>query len=668
MLGPLSQRPLVSTRASFQRVPPAATTAASASLVFAYTFVAYTLSAGFTNDQFVYVSRAAEVVRNGLLPVRDFSEPISFLQTLLSAAALSLSDQTLVGEALFGSAAIAAAHTGSFLLVKRISGSTVLGLLLVLPAVLVPVRLYSYPKVLAPILVLGVLWWCVQAPGVRRLAAVGATAGFAFLLRHDLAAYAVPAILVALVILGGGTRLVVGRIAVVAAAGTATIAPMLFFVQATVGLPDFVSTTRSVVAAESDRTSIDGGPQFSRPFIVIKEQPGAPLKIRYTPSSNAAARADVEERYDLSVIEQDPGDPSQKTWSYEADTGRTLLDLVQEPNVEDTAGIDRETGQLIDVGPSSRGLLDRFDAAFIRLRLPESNAAAFLYYFVRALPLAVLLLLGVLHLRDARPRSSERRVRAAMVASAAVSAIALNAGLLRMPVVVRLPDVLGIAAVNAGCLWTLLAPQLAAALNAARVRARAIRQVVLAAVVTGVATVYALVVASSVGISTSAGGTIFAQATDQGLSVNPSTLETSVRARLGQLTNPTNTVSGVLDNVPQYVHACTRPGDLTLGLWFAPELYFYAQRSFAGRQVFYLPGYWDSEEEQLATVRALQRSRSPILVANSRQPLKGFPVLERYLRENYNQHPWPSSDLVVLTSREVPEVRQHAPSGLPCFA
>ena len=68
-------------------------------LVFAATWIFRWLTIDFTNDHFVHLSRARQILL-GELPVRDFFDPGLPLHYYASAAALMAFGQNLLGEAI----------------------------------------------------------------------------------------------------------------------------------------------------------------------------------------------------------------------------------------------------------------------------------------------------------------------------------------------------------------------------------------------------------------------------------------------------------------------------------------------------------------------------------------------------------------------------------------
>ena len=90
--------------------------------VFGIAFFYQLTRPSFPNDHFDHLSKARQVL-HGEYPVRDFFDPGRPLTIALSAAALVLSHDTLVGEAMLTMGAIALAVALVFELTLRLTGS-----------------------------------------------------------------------------------------------------------------------------------------------------------------------------------------------------------------------------------------------------------------------------------------------------------------------------------------------------------------------------------------------------------------------------------------------------------------------------------------------------------------------------------------------------------------
>ncbi len=122
------------------------------------------LTVEFTNDHFVHLSRAWQVVQ-GDVPVRDFFDPGALLQYYASAAALLWSGHNLFGEALLTTGFIAAGAGLTFFACARLSGSFWISATATFVSVLSMPRLYNYPKVFFYVLAIVGAWWYARHPG-----------------------------------------------------------------------------------------------------------------------------------------------------------------------------------------------------------------------------------------------------------------------------------------------------------------------------------------------------------------------------------------------------------------------------------------------------------------------------------------------------------------------
>ena len=87
-----------------------------------------------------------------------------------------------------------------------------------------------------------------------------------------------------------------------------------------------------------------------------------------------------------------------------------------------------------------------------------------------------------------------------------------------------------------------------------------------------------------------------------------------------------------------YLRECTGPADRVFAPAFVPELYFFAQRGFAGGVVATFGGHWSEPRFERRTVDALSSQSVPIVIFESgeRQAFAAtYPALDRYVREHY---------------------------------
>ena len=126
-----------------------------------------------------------------------------------------------------------------------------------------------------------------------------------------------------------------------------------------------------------------------------------------------------------------------------------------------------------------------------------------------------------------------------------------------------------------------------------------------------------------------------------------------------------------------YLRECTGPTDRVFAPSFVPELYFFAQRGFAGGVVATFGGHWSEPRFERRTVDALSSQSVPIVILESGETeafAATYPALDRYLREHYVKAGETTSEVPdarayqVLARRDRRPVRLHGRLSLPCFA
>ena len=146
--------------------------------VFSGTFLFRWLTVDFSNDHFVHLSRARQILL-GDVPIRDFFDPGLFLQYYLSSAAQFVFGYNLFGEAVLTISLVAFGTMLVFHLSARLSGSRWLAAGAALLTVLAFPRLYSYPKVILYVSAIGLVWLyarCGRRLHVTLMAALTAVA------------------------------------------------------------------------------------------------------------------------------------------------------------------------------------------------------------------------------------------------------------------------------------------------------------------------------------------------------------------------------------------------------------------------------------------------------------------------------------------------------------
>ena len=153
-------------------------------IAFAATWIFRWLTIDFANDHFVHLSRARQILL-GELPVRDFFDPGLPLHYYASAAALTISGQNLLGEAVLTVTLIALGAALTFYLAARSSRSLMLATVATVVAVAMFPRLYNYPKVFLYPLALACVWHYATRRTTVALAALAGMTAIAALFRLD---------------------------------------------------------------------------------------------------------------------------------------------------------------------------------------------------------------------------------------------------------------------------------------------------------------------------------------------------------------------------------------------------------------------------------------------------------------------------------------------------
>jgi len=201
-------------------------TSAIAILVIAF-FYQVTRPA-FLNDHFDHLSKARQML-HGEYPVRDFFDPGRPLTVGLSAAVLALSHDTLLGEAVLTMGAIAVGVMLVYWLAQRYTGSILWGYWAAACMLAIDLRLYNYPKILAPMVAVWLIARYLDAPSAARAACLGAWGGLGFLFRHDLGVYLAVATLAALLL--RRSRDTARNAAIVGTVAGLVAAPYLIYLQ-----------------------------------------------------------------------------------------------------------------------------------------------------------------------------------------------------------------------------------------------------------------------------------------------------------------------------------------------------------------------------------------------------------------------------------------------------
>ena len=616
------------------------------------TFVFRFLSVEYTNDHFVHLSRGAQILY-GDVPIRDFFDPGLTLQYYASAAALLWSGHNLFGETILTAGFIAAGAGLTFVAAARLSGSIWLASAATAMAVLSMPRLYNYPKVFFYVAAIVVAWRYASRPDRGRLIALAVVTVVAFLFRHDHGVYIGLATLALLAILHWPQpRRVVMAVAAYSSITLLLMLPFLIFVQGTVGLLRYAgNASAQPLQIIWMPVSVD----LTAPFVTLSPPSGPRVNVRWVDSIDADLRQELERKYELVSPEHVEG----PTWSYvPMHLDREHIGpLVDDPAVADTHGIDRP-GHVLEVEPPWFLKLQR-SVPLVRLRfLPgvvsRGNAESFFYYLTFLLPVV-----GLAHVALLLWRERISRPEAAVVAMACVLCIIIVQALVRGSPDSRLPDVASpISVVGAWVCGAVLGFSVGAGRIARRTCA-----VLLAVVV--------MVTLWSVGtfaqVSTSLGNT---QILSGPAGVWQRVGVVAERLRMRPFDTWTRRSSGI-GALMRYAFECTSDTDRLVAAWFAPEVYFYTERAFAGGQVYLIQRWHNSPDDQRLTIERLERQRVPIVIEKDDWDYENyFPLVADYIHHRYRVVPIEGdtiSGFRVLVDTRLTPAGVYEPLGAPCY-
>ena len=597
------------------------------------------------NDHFMHVVFGRQLLW-GRLPVRDAVSLGMPLQTGLSAAAEWLVGYRLLSEGLVISTAFAAAAVLTFIVIRRATGSLLIAVAGALFEVAIAPRTYSYPKLVVYAAGILLLWRYVDRPSNRRAVELGIATAIAFYLRHDHGLYlGLLAVAVMAMRHGRSVRAAVQQVAVLAATCVLLVAPFFAYIEVYGSVRDYVADLRQFSAREHSSNpfvwpswplrSVDGIATWTS-----AQDRAVPIGIRWSSAASDASRRQAAARYQLQVPDTGPVE-SGRFALYDTSTanGRALMN---DPAIEDTAGIDRLTGAVYVpgwyVGPLR--ILRDLDTA------PAS--AALLFFLFLLLPAAATVVLALT--RDSSgPLGQWERVK---IAAVVLVAILTFTGFVRQAIDARIGDAV-VAPVILGA-W-LSAKWLAGARSP--LWNRAVRVATFAGVL--------IVVTRSIVV---AGGVELRFERSEPFAVTWRQLVTSPPF------DAWPAQGSAQYRIARYVRECTGPREPLLVLWGGPELYYYADRPFAGRIGLHMEGYYRSDVNQQGNAAALERDRPAVVISEPGRELKDLathPAALAFLARHYR----PLGDLTATNGSVLrvfgridrPSTSTHADVGWPCF-
>jgi hypothetical protein len=422
------------------------------------------------------------------------------------------------------------------------------------------------------------------------------------------------------------------------------------------GVRDAIDQVVTYAVKEKARTNVGRVPRFSLGKFVGKSSippPVASVTVRWSQAVNDAGRVEAESRYGLR--EGVPRDtPEDRTYRYTMrDPSPTAIgELLRDPRVDDTAGVDRGRQSLPEEPLWIRA--QRHVPPLQWRILPDAwnddNATAFIYYFFWGLPFVSLIAMAVAW--RSSWRTTEEVARIGVIIAVC---LALNALVLREPISARIGGIAGPAAILAT--WVGVR-----AWQAKRVSVRRASSAV-------VLTVFALAVWSLADLAA------WSEHLVPGIA-SPSHVRSVVAGVSVSPPRPEVISGGPFVGMVRYLRECTSPKDKVLARWFVPELYFFAQRGFAAGMVVTFGGHWSEPRFQTRSVQTLESESVPIIIAlaGDEKVLDEYPLLTKYIDEHYKvagrtnfDGPNVEGDYLVLVLKDRPPTRVDSLTALPCF-
>jgi hypothetical protein len=616
-------------------------------VIFAVAFL-YRLpdGASLVNDHFMHFVWGRQMLW-GRLPIRDSVTLGMPLQTGLSAAAESIVGYRLLSEALIFSTAFAAAAVLTFVLARRASGSFAIAIAATALEIAIAPRTYSYPKIISYAVGILLLWRYIDAPSTRRVVHVGVAAVIAFYLRHDHGVYlGVVALGVIALRHRPAWNVATQHAGILAFTCVVLTAPYLVYIQAYGGLGGYIEDLRLFSAREHSKNPFIW-PAWPLPSAgsvarwTSAEDRSVQVGIRWNPNASDEARRQAAAVYHLRV----PATGSLESGRFAlSDPSRANANaLINDAAVEDTAGIDRVTGEIHVpgwyVGPIR--LLEGLD---------RSPASAALLFFVF---LGISLFTAIALLRNGASVGLLGPWERVKIGAVLFIAVLTFVGFVREALDARIAD-------------AVVAPLLLGAWLSARWLKRGTPSAAWSRMVRVTVLVAVLI---PVGRSVVVAGGVDAR-------LRPAEPYGVIWQRL-VVSPPFDTwpaQGSAQYRIVRYVRECTGASEPLLVLWFAPEYYYYADRPFAGRMGGYMNGYYSSDENQRKNRAALERDRPPIAILEAGRELNdlaGHPSALSYLADNYHQiGELPAADGTVVrvfgrNDRQATSV--HADLGWPCY-
>jgi hypothetical protein len=624
-----------------------------------------------TNDNFLHMTLAKQWLA-GDWPVRDFFDHGWVLQYALSAGAQSVGGDRLMSEAVIIAVAWAISTYVVYQTVLRLTEHLPAAVLAASLLIIAGARGYSYPKGIVYAVAASLWWEYVRKPTVAKIVGFGAWAAVAFYWRPDHGVYVAIGLALAVMAAHGCQLAIVTRCALAAATMLALQTPFFLYVQFTHGLLNYVQTGLAAVKTEHVTQGPHEWPMFrlwgNLATVEPAEQYAPTIGIRWSAASSHEQRQEVRSRYALTPLESDEESVERVRLSLRALDA--LRSLVNEPIVDDTAGVDRGSGTLSS--PWTTWQRWKFNHAWLRLQffptLDRLNRASeivvALFY---ALP--IFTMVAALWIK----RHLAKWITTWHLVAFATFVLLVDVAMLRIPFPVRAADAVTLSAVIFGlCVVWMWRGAAARRLARDGMRFQASRAVFAVGVALLVLTTFvnvAIVGRSADRLSGLAGewtsltrARLAWSAVYRELNASPPlTYFIDERARLSL-------------RFAAYVRACIPTTERLLVLWFEPDIYYYGDRLMAQRHLGFAAALAPLAHEQGMTLDKILHFSPPIALAR-RSALDGyarasFPGVVEYVEREYRLAASvveEGEEYLVFVRRDRPALTAFGSDAWPCF-
>jgi hypothetical protein len=626
--------------------------------VFIGTFVLRWLTLDFDNDYFMHMAWAAEMLR-GEWPVRDFVEPGFPLQTWLAYAGLRAGGYQLSWEGALACTLIAASVTLTYVVCRQLSLPRWLSLLVAAIAALTYPRLYAYPKAFVYPAALWALSCYLRAANRRTLFLVACATAVAFLFRHDHGVWiAAPTVMGLALRHWSEPRRLVRAVAGYGIAAALLVSPWLAWVATSGHADQYWDFLLERSDGLTDRTRLPAQTlDFDRsaPLLTFVPIEFPIVGIRWAPAASPADKLQREQQFGLIPMPS-PEDRYRLT-NIDIDNVRAL---VLDPMVEDTSGIDRTTLRIPEGGFTWTYLQLQRYVPLIRLRvLPgiirPTNAQQWLTNVTFVVPFVVLVFELVRFL--VRRTAGIDNATTLVVVTAVLSIITYQT-LIRASPDSRLGDIVAMTAI----LLAWFIARIWSVTTSARYGLRPVAVVLLVVTIASACSFGGVITRlGAVGVN---GPTNFAR--------RLSGVGTLYGGRPLDLYAPPGAAG--LAGLSRWINQCTAEDNRLAIIGFEPQVFFLAERGFAGGLAFYDLGWNSSERDQALTIERWSRQRVPVILAMDiewESFSRDYPTVRAWIDARYEVVERSTfggnKTLTLLTHRSFPSVRPEPSTGLPCF-